>query len=427
MTQLNTASNKKEKTFHDNDSYTYNNDSEEEMRININDNNYVMDDDSIDEIKSLINNNNENNKNELSKRNKRLYWADCARIISTVAIIFLHCASYTEEKNLRKINNKSWIIVCIYNCICRFGVPLFVLLSGTFILDPSKNFTFKKLFRQNIFRLATAFIFWSFINAILKIFVFKDKTLHDFWGLLIMGEEYLWFILMIIGCYMISPFLRLFSDNIVLSRYFLGLCFFWASFIPALNNIFTILKMDEYKNILNTWVGRWHFNFTLEFVGYFVAGYHIVKYVNIKSKIIRFALYLFGIINIIFICISTIYVEFNKKGYSKDFRDNCTITIVIYSIILFIFFKHEVGQIKFTVTATKIINKLSGLTFGVYLLHMIVRNLLTKFLHISSHEFLGISYPLIIGCPIFCILITIISFSTAFILSKIPLLNKYIM
>ncbi|ORX43217.1 hypothetical protein BCR36DRAFT_144847 [Piromyces finnis] len=270
-------------------------------------------------------------------------------------------------------------------------------------------------------------MFWSFVNAILKIFVFKDKTLHDFWELFITGEEYLWFILMIIGCYMISPFLRLFSDNIVLSRYFLGLCFFWASFIPTLKNVSSNSKMEGFRNILNIWVSRWHFNFTLEFVGYFVAGYHIVKYVNIKSKIIRFALYLFGIIDIIFICISTICVEFNKNGYSEDFRGNYTVPVVIYSIILFIFFKHEVGQIKFTVTATKIINKLSGLTFGVYLLHMIVRNLLTKFLHISSSEFFGISYPLIIGCPIFCILITIISFSTAFIISKISILKKYIM
>ncbi|ORX81612.1 hypothetical protein BCR32DRAFT_279610 [Anaeromyces robustus] len=40
-----------------------------------------------------------------------------------------------------------------------YSVPMFVLLSGIFILDPSKRFSFKKLFEHNILRLATAFPF----------------------------------------------------------------------------------------------------------------------------------------------------------------------------------------------------------------------------------------------------------------------------
>jgi len=119
----------------------------------------------------------------INKKKQRLYWADCARIFSIVCIILLHSAGRSYELDLLKKKNKGWKIVCLYNCITRFGVPMFVLLSGTFILNPSKPFSFKKLFRHNVLRLATAFTFWSTINTILNIYVYKKHPVSDFFKL----------------------------------------------------------------------------------------------------------------------------------------------------------------------------------------------------------------------------------------------------
>ncbi|ORX80559.1 hypothetical protein BCR32DRAFT_268828 [Anaeromyces robustus] len=362
------------------------------------------------------------------KGRKRLYWADCARIFSTVSIIFLHCAGNGCEKTLLKRNDPTWKIICFYNCITRFGVPMFVLLSGTFILDPSKPFSFKKLFRHNILRLATAFSFWSTINALLNIFLYKKNKPLEFFKLFVVGEEYLWFIFMIIGCYLISPFLRFFSDDILLARYFLGLCVFWGSLIPTLKNIFHSYNMKEAETELDTWTSRWHYHFTLEFVGYFAAGYHIVKHVSIKSLKVRLILYLLGIVDVILIVYLTMSMETKyKKRYSKDFRDNYTLTVAFYTVVLFIFFKHEIGKINFSERAIKIISKLSSLTFGMYLSHMILKILLSRYFHIKQEEFLGIKFGAHIGCPIFCLSITILSLLISYILSKTPYLKSYVL
>jgi len=366
-------------------------------------------------------------KEQQPKKSKRIYWADCARIFSMLAIVFLHSAGHACEQHLRAKNNDSWVIVCIYNCITRFGVPMFVLLSGTFILDPSKKFSFKKLFCHNIFRLATAFIFWSTINALLHIYLFQDRKPSEFLELFIVGEEYLWFIYMIIGCYIISPFLRLFSDDIVLARYFLGLCVIWGSLLPTINNLFHVFNMKSVQDALNQWIGRWHYHFTLEFVGYFVAGYHLVKHVTIRSVMARIILYIVGLIDVYVICHFTVYAEKNNKGYSKDFRDTYTFPIALYAVILFIFFKHEIGRIEFSSTAIAIINKLSGLTFGVYLSHMIIKSIFSKYLHIASDKFLGVPINPIIGCPINFTIITITSFIAAYLLSITPILKKYVL
>jgi len=362
------------------------------------------------------------------QKKSRLYWADCARIFSMIAIIFLHCAGYGCEQNLRKKKNPHWFVVCWYNCITRFGVPMFVLLSGTFILDPSKSFTFKKLFRHNILRLATAFTFWSSVNALINIYLFKKNTPDQFLKLFIVGEEYLWFIFMIVGCYLIAPFLRLFSDDIILTRYFLGLCIFWGSFIPTLKNIFTAYNIKEAEEELDTWTERWHFHFTLEFVGYFVAGYHIVKHVTIGSKWIRRFLYVLAIADLVLFSYLTYNLETkDTKRYSKDFRDTYTLTIAFYTVVLFIFFKHEIGKIQFSDKAIKIISKLSSLTFGVYLSHMIIKKLLNTYAKIDQQRFLNlINYSPIIGCPILWIIITILSFLVSYTISLLPIIRNYI-
>ncbi|ORX76138.1 hypothetical protein BCR32DRAFT_329505 [Anaeromyces robustus] len=355
------------------------------------------------------------------KKSKRVYWADCARIFSMVAIILLHSSSFDCELRLKLKNDSSWIIICCFNCLTRFGVPMFVLLSGTFILDPSRNFSFKKLFKHNILRLATAFAFWSTVNAVLDIYLQKesppllsDEYMIQFFKKFFVGEEYLWFIFMIIGCYLIAPILRLFSDNVLLARYFLGLCVFFGSFIPTLNNFFAAYRYTEAKNELTVWTSRWHYHFTLEFVGYFVGGYHIMKYVNIRSYLIRFSLYLLCIIDVLVLTCLTIHVESpaDFKGYSHHFRGTDTLTIAIYSVILFIFFQHEIGRIT--------------LTFGMYLSHMVIKNILVNFLHISQYEFLGMALHPVIGVPLLWIIITILSLLTSYGISLIPVLNKYI-
>jgi len=399
---------------------------------------YVLDSDDtlckqkIETKKNIISNSNNNNR-------KRLYWADCARIYSIFAIIFLHCCGNGCEKALRRRKDPNWIIICCYNCFTRFGVPMFVLLSGTFILDPSKKFSFKKLFKHNILRLATAFTFWSSLNAIYNILTTNNapplisfKFLHQFILKFVIGEEYLWFIFMIIGCYLISPFLRFFSDDIMLSRYFLGLCIFWGSFVPTLMNAFTVYKLGEAQKELKDWISRWHFHFTLEFVGYFVAGYHIVKHVNINSFFIRMALYLLGILDVIFFTYLTYKIEKNdetNKYYSKDFRETNTITVAFYSVVLFIFFKHEIGRINFSPKAIKIITKLSSLTFGMYLSHMLLKNILVNKLMISQERFFNYKYTNgpVTGCFILFAIISALSLLISYLLSITPILKKYVL
>jgi len=215
-------------------------------------------------------------------------------------------------------------------------------------------------------------------------------------------------------------FLRLFSDDVTLARYFLGLCVFWGSLIPTLKNIFSSYQWKEAQDELNTWTSRWHYHFTLEFVGYFVAGYHIVRHVHIESLKIRWLLYVLGLADIFLIFGMTYRLEMKTGRYFKDFRDSYTLTVAFYTVVLFIFFKHEIGRINFSERAIRIISKLSALTFGIYLSHMILKGLLSRYVHIKQEEFLGIKLSSPIGCHIFWI---VISGSSLLVRDLIKLIN----
>jgi len=360
---------------------------------------------------------------------KCLYWADVARIISILSIIFLHSAEYDLEPKIKdNVHNDQWMMVYWYNCISRFGIPMFILLSGTFILDPNKDFSLKIIFSKHILRLVIIYTFWSTVNALLNIFLYKTHSFSQFFELFLVGEEYLWLIYIVIGCYLISPILRLFSDNIPLARYVLILCVIWGSFIPSLQNIFMIFKFTKAYKIITLWTEHWPFNFTLEFVGYFVAGYHIVKYVHIRSNILRIFLYFLAIVDIIFYSYITCQYDIeNNTKHSIDYGDHYTLSIAFFTITLFIFFKHEIDRFHFLPRDIIIINKLSFLALGAYFCHMIIKKILTTYLHISQYEFLiFIKYNPAVGCPILWLTVTILSFLVSYGFSKIPLFKNYI-
>jgi len=350
------------------------------------------------------------------------------------SIVLLHSANNSYEKTLANLKNRNFIIVCIYNSITRFAVPVFVMLSGMFFLNPNKKFSFSKLIKKNILRLITAFIFWSAINAFINIMRPKTRPsilslefIKQFLILFIPGEEYLWFIMMIIGCYLCIPILRRIVDDKIVTIYFLGLWIVWGSIFPSIEYTLNRVGASTVASVFTTWESRWNFNFTLGYTGYFVAGYFIFKYVNIENLRHRIILYILGIIDLIVI-ITVCSILGVETGTSFTYlRENLVLTDIFYSFVVFVFFKYEIGKIQFSEKTIKIITKLSSLTFGMYLSHMVLRNILFNELNFT-HDHIGknIHYSPAIGIPILFIIVSSASLLLSYIVSYIPILKNYV-
>ena len=72
------------------------------------------------------------------------FFADAVRALAIFAVIILHIASdYVEH--YREISNAEWWSADIYNGLVRFCVPMFVVLSGAFLLRTDRVITIKEL------------------------------------------------------------------------------------------------------------------------------------------------------------------------------------------------------------------------------------------------------------------------------------------
>ena len=90
---------------------------------------------------------------------QREIWPDIIRIVAVFAVIVLH----TGVEHFYRIDTRTaaWQICNLYESLVRFCVPVFLMVSGRFLMDPAREYTLKKLYGVKILRLATAYLFWS--------------------------------------------------------------------------------------------------------------------------------------------------------------------------------------------------------------------------------------------------------------------------
>ena len=63
---------------------------------------------------------------------KRLYWADCCRVVAMIGVVLLHSSAATFYQFNPKMN---WYLTNFLDSSARFCVPLFLLLSGALLLN----------------------------------------------------------------------------------------------------------------------------------------------------------------------------------------------------------------------------------------------------------------------------------------------------
>lgn len=344
-----------------------------------------------------------------SEKNKRLVYIDLIKIIAIIGVIFIHVSADYWYKT--PISSNRWEAMNFWNAIGRCGVDIFVMCSGVLFLS-KKEVAYKDLFKKYIPRLLIAFIVWTFVYSIIKAdFNIQQSFLSLKQGL---PRAHLWFLIMIMGLYLVLPIIRIFIKNADKKdiEYFLILFFIIQSVLPFLQEF-------ECFNWIKNYYKHLHPAMITGYVGYLVLGYYLDKYkLSNKNKTI---LVILGIISII----STIVLNLNEaREVAKPttaFFDNLYINIALYSTSVFIIVKEFCDKIKFNEASKKIVSKMGRLVFGVYLIHMILKDILNSF---NINALMCNTY---IAIPVTGILILITSLGITYIISKIPFLRRIVL
>ena len=153
-----------------------------------------------------------------------------------------------------------WSSNSFYFSLVPLGVPLFLMLSGALLLQPSKaDEPIRVFLKKRLARIGIAFVFWAAIYFVWSYYVdYAPLTVYSIiQSLLEHGPYYqFWFIYLIMGLYLITPILRVVVKNAdrKILRYLIILWFVAAS-VPPLLHLITGLALDSTSSFVK-WIHR---------------------------------------------------------------------------------------------------------------------------------------------------------------------------
>jgi len=216
---------------------------------------------------------------------------------------------------------------------------------------------------------------------------------------------HLWFIYSLFGVYLLIPIFRIFILNAdEYSKYYFVII--WLIF----ESVITIFEKS-------TGLERQVDFVTLSgFIGYFIIG-HIVGNLNISKKFINISKILL-ILSYTLTAFGIYFLSTQKGIFSNYLFSYLGLNIVFISVMFFVVFKNIFQNMIFINNGlgSKIINKLSSASLGIYFVHPIF------LYHLKNNNF-GFSLNALSGNPIFyipytAIVVFLLSFFTIWIVQK---------
>ena len=158
---------------------------------------------------------------------QRIAYFDVLRILATFAVIVLHLSAQHWADT--DVYSRAWQAFNLYDSAVRWAVPVFVMISGALFLSGSQSIG--HILKKNVSRLVTAFIFWSALYAVFMV-NFEGCPTNLILQQFLNGHYHMWFLFMIVGLYLIVPFLRPIVRDEKLLRYFLLLTLIFTFLLP---------------------------------------------------------------------------------------------------------------------------------------------------------------------------------------------------
>lgn len=345
---------------------------------------------------------------------QRVGYADLLKTLSMLAVITLHLSC--NWISFREFHSTAWLIAVGFDGLCRFSVPLFIMVSGMFLLNPEKELPLQTLFRKYILRMLLILLFWGAFYCVMVEWYQNGVTWTGFvtgMKLLCEGKTHfhLWYLYMLLGLYLITPLLRALIRGATRTELH---WFFLLSGIASLL-LPTILAVAPNVGI-STWLQALHLESVGGYAVYFLGGYYLNTYeLNRKTRGIIYGLGLAGVAVTI---MGTLFFSVHAGTFSGGFFSYLTPNIAATSVAFFVFFRTLLE--KGTFFWTTISQNLGKYSLGVYLLHPFF------LFQLNQYHLLLLDRNPLWAVPVLTIIVFALSLGATWLLSKIPVIRRLV-
>lgn len=347
---------------------------------------------------------------------RRVIYFDILRIVAIFFVVFVHLAA--QHWADVDVSSRAWFAFNLYCTTGKWSVPIFVMISGALFLG--RDVSISSILKKNVARIATVFLFWSGCYALIDL-VFRHAPLSVVLSQLITGHYHLWFLYMIVGLYLLIPLLRPIVQNETLMRYFLLLAFLFTFLLPQLA-LFTSFVSHEASTVIRTVIMYSYCFFPLGFTIYFVGGYYLSR--RNFSRREEIVLYCVGIAALLFSIIAPAVLSRAQGAPNATFYNYNDLNVLCTSVPIFVFAKQHLNLSSFRegdrqAKALAFVRQLSRYSFGVYLVHPMVIELLQ---HFGIDTF---SCNAFFSVPLLAIFVFAASTAISALLNCVPIINKH--
>lgn len=315
----------------------------------------------------------------MGEMNTKKYFigADLIRVLSGFGVVLIHVTDpFLTYPPYLGMGGLSWLLINITNTAFRMSVPLFIMLSGYLLLNTEKEMNFNTFYKKRFLRVVIPFVFWVVFYFLWQHFFLQNPMdpLTILQKLLFIDMDHLYFLFIIVELYFVTPLLYTFLKN---TRNTSHLVLFISSSIFTLglyiiNNVFPDDSVKTQENILTIF---------MPFISYYVAGYFLPKF----KVFAKYSYYSFlGFMGLL------LFSAFASEGIVNSFlRSYGSLNIMLMSFLTFVVIINIDDKKKLlkNKTTIKFVKNIAATIFGVYLVHMIVIDLVDKYLHLSVRDF----------------------------------------
>jgi len=333
---------------------------------------------------------------------------DITRIFAVMAVVMIHTSG--EFVKSYDIKSTEFLWGNIFDSISRIGVPFFVMISGSLMLDEDRDISIKDIFFKNIKNIVLLYVLWSALyclvyNVALPIANGEPLNVPAIISSLVMGHFHMWYLPMTAGLYLITPFLRELvkkkNKNMILLLIAISIA---TQFVVPLVNSLSLI-WEKAAGLLH-FVKRFNLEFLGQYFTYYIIGWYIV-HIGIRKKL---KFYCLGITSLI---ITVLYVQFTKDYQNAYLEEN--IFVLAYSVSVFIALNCGI-QWKINDKMKGFLVTLSKLSFGVYIVHPMLQAIVSEVLIYTKNPFMYIL--------VYFGIVIILSFIVCHIASKLPVIKK---
>lgn len=371
---------------------------------------------------------------QIPKKAARNFPLDCLRALACFLVINQHCAEQFYGSTGHVEVGDDTLFTGFEIFFGRICVPLFVMLSGYFLL-PMKGTT-ADFFKKRLTRIVWPFLIWSALYSVFYIFYAgytPEQAAAMFFKLFLVNTPectHMWFIYMLVGLYLLTPVITPWLQRASKKQlqFYLALWLI-SSLLPFLNRYVSPEMWG-----LSYWNPSPLFYYFTGFAGYFLLGYYIKRFGALKiAPSIILIVFGYTVAAIFFTHDMYHYYDYADLEMSTVF---CSLNIVLMTWGVFSLFTYikwqghnRVGQL---------ITDFSEKSYGIYLAHMIVLLCLHRLLVASYPQLFAVvtgpgytlhriwgNFPACLAAiPIHAILTTVVVYLLIKVLSLLPNSHK---